>query len=298
MRPLVIPLPGNETLTERIAASGKHDLGALEVRRFPDGETYVRHRSNLNGRSVSLICTLNDPDPKLMTLILAAAAARALGAVRVGLVAPYLAYMRQDRAFHEGEAISAVHFARVLSREFDWLATIDPHLHRVARLEDIYGVPAAALHAGPLLADWIRAKIDNPVLIGPDAESEQWVSEAARIADAPYAVARKVRLGDKKVSVAIPDISRWGARTPVLVDDVASTGQTLIACVDVLRKRAMRPPVCVVVHPLFAGGAYAQLLAASDRVVSTNTIPHESNLIDVSGMLAHAVSSSSLACST
>lgn len=289
MTPLIIALPGNESLAERVAAAGGFELGNLETRRFPDGEAYVRHRSELSGRSVALVCTLNDPDPKLMTLLLGAASARGLGARRVGLVAPYLAYMRQDRRFHEGEAVSAVHFARILSREIDWLATVDPHLHRIRQLDEVFSVPTETLHAGPLLAEWIRTEIANPVLIGPDAESEQWVSEAARIAEAPYIVARKVRSGDRSVVVEIPDLTRWSDRTPVLVDDVVSTGQTLLACANILHDRGMRPPDCVVVHGLFAGHALERLLTKSGRVISANTILHQSNRIDVSTLLADAV---------
>lgn len=289
MMPLIIALPGNESLAERVAAAGGFELGTIETRRFPDGEIYVRHRSDLSGRSVALVCTLNDPDPKLMTLLLAAASARELGARRVGLVAPYLAYMRQDRQFHDGEAVSAVHFARILSREIDWLATVDPHLHRIRRLEEIFGVPTETLHAGSLLAEWIRTEFAEPVLIGPDAESEQWVSQAARIANAPYVVAHKVRLGDEKVAVEIPDMSRWGDRTPVLVDDVVSTGRTLLVCADILRDRGMRRPACVIVHGIFSGSAYDSLLASCDPVISTNTIPHRCNRIDVSTLLSGAV---------
>jgi ribose-phosphate pyrophosphokinase len=289
MTPLIIALPGNETLAERMAVAGGFELGTLETRRFPDGETYVRHRSDLSGRSVALVCSLNDPDPKLMTLLLTAASARDLGAGRVGLVAPYLAYMRQDCRFHEGEAVSAVHFSRIIAREIDWLATVDPHLHRIRQLDQVFSVPSETLHAGPLLAEWIRTEIAAPLLIGPDTESEQWVSAAARIADAPYIVARKVRSGDRSVAVEIPDLSRWSDRTPVLLDDVASTGRTLATCAEILRSRGMRRPACVVVHGVFAGDAFARLRTLCSLLVTANTIEHQSNRIDVAKLLVEAV---------
>jgi ribose-phosphate pyrophosphokinase len=289
MTPLIAPLPGNETLGERVARAGGFDLGMLETRQFPDGETYLRHRANLSERPVALLCTLNDPDPKLMPLLLAAASARELGAPRVGLVAPYLGYMRQDRQFHEGEAVSAVHFARLLSREFDWLVTVDPHLHRIRRLEDVFTVPCEALHAGTLLAEWVRAEIADPLLIGPDAESEQWVAAAARAAGAPYVVAQKVRSGDRSVAIEIPDLTRWRNCRPVLIDDVASTGRTLLASAEILHARGMRKPACAVVHGIFAGDAFARLQAACGPIVTTNTIEHSSNRIEIAGLLAKAV---------
>lgn len=289
MTPLIVALPGDEDLGQALAAAGGFELGGIETRKFPDGETYLRHCSDLRGRSVALVCGLHDPDPKLMTLLLAAASARDLGARQVGLVAPYLGYMRQDRRFHPGEARSAVHFAHLLSAAVDWLATIDPHLHRIHRLDEVFSIPTATLHACPLLAAWIGREIKNPLLIGPDAESEQWVAEAARIADAPYVIATKVRLGDRTVKIEIPDLSVWRERTPVLMDDVVSSGQTLLTAAQILRQQGMRQPACTIVHGLFAGDAYANLQACFEPLVSTNTIPHPSNQVDVAPLLARSV---------
>ena len=289
MTPLIVALPGDESLAEALVAAGGFELGGIETRKFPDGETYLRHCSDLKGRSVALVCGLHDPDPKLMALLLAAASARDLGACRVGLVAPYLGYMRQDHRFHPGEAVSAVHFAHLLSGAVDWLATVDPHLHRIHRLDEVFSIPTATLHAGQLLAAWIGREIANPVLIGPDAESEQWVAEAARIADAPFVVATKARLGDRAVKIEIPDIGPWRDRTPVLVDDVVSSGQTLLAAAEILGARGIGKPACAVVHGLFADDAYERLSAWFEPLVSANTIPHSSNRIDIAPLLAGAV---------
>lgn len=289
MTPLVLALPGNERLAAGIAAVGGFELGEIETRRFPDGETYLRLISNVSGRSVALVCTLSDPDAKLMALLLAAGTARELGAIRVGLVAPYLAYMRQDHRFHHGEAVSAIQFARILSPAIDWLVTVDPHLHRIKRLDEIYRVPAVSLHAGPLLARWIGDRIDRPLLVGPDAESEQWVAAAASVAGAPHVVATKHRLGDREVRIEVPDLSRWRGRTPVLVDDVASSGRTLITCATTLRERGLTQPACAVVHGIFASDAYASLAELCDPIVTTNTIAHPSNGIDVAPILVDEV---------
>jgi len=290
MTPIVVPLPGNEKLAAGIAAAGDFELGRIETRRFPDREAYVRFKFDPEGRKVVLVCSLNDPDPKLMTLLLSSATARRLGAMQVGLVAPYLAYMRQDRRFHDGEALSAVEFARVLSGELDWLATIDPHLHRIRALDEIYSIPSEALHAGPLLAEWIRANIRSPLLIGPDAESEQWVAAAARGARAPYVVARKTRSGDRDVRVAIPDLKEWHAHTPVLLDDVVSSGRTLLVSANELHARGTKKPAIVVVHGIFADGVFPRLADLCDPIATVNTIEHETNRIDAVPLLAGAVS--------
>jgi ribose-phosphate pyrophosphokinase len=289
-RMLLAILPGNEAFGTRFGAELGADIAEIELRPFPDGETYLRWRTSPKAREIVLLCTLDRPDGKILPLLFAAAAARELGAASVGLVCPYLGYMRQDRRFKPGEAVTSTHFAAVLSAHCDWLATVDPHLHRRGSLSDIYSVPATAVHSAPLIADWIAKQIERPLLIGPDEESEQWVEAVARRIDAPHTVLRKTRRGDRDVEVRVPDLGHWRAHTPVLVDDIVSTGRTMIATLHHLALSATPPPTCVAVHGIFAGEAYRELLEAGARRVATcNTIPHESNAIDVTGALAKAV---------
>ncbi|WP_212526106.1 ribose-phosphate diphosphokinase [Actibacterium sp. MT2.3-13A] len=289
MNGIVLALPGNEAMAAAIAQAEGLELGAIETRRFPDGETYLRHLSDLDGKSVALVCTLNDPDAKLVPLLFAARAARDQGAGRVGLVAPYLAYMRQDKAFRRGEGVSARYFADMLAGALDWLVTVEPHLHRIAGLERIFPIPTRALRVSPLLADWIRHEVKDPVLIGPDAESRQWVTLVADCLSAPYAVARKRRLGDRRVRIDMPDLSPFRDRTPVLVDDVVSSGRTLLELAGRLDQAFPSPPYCAVVHGLFGGHSYARLEAACQAVASTNTVPHPSNAVDVSADIGAAL---------
>lgn len=213
MMPLLVPLPGNETLAQSLAPTITAEVGKIAIRQFPDGETYLRYDTPVVGRSVALLCTLDRPDDKILPLLFAAAAARDLQATRVGLIAPYLAYMRQDRRFQPGEAITSNYFARVLSAGIDWLVTVDPHLHRHTSLAEVYSIPARVLHAAPLISEWIRTNVDRPLLIGPDSESEQWVAAVARDAGAPHLVLEKVRHGDRDVEVSVPKVTRVPSRT-------------------------------------------------------------------------------------
>lgn len=287
MKPLIYPLPGNETFAQALGTAWPADVGGLLVHQFPDGESLVRLRAPARGRDVVLACTLHEPDAKILPLLFAAETARAQGARAVGLVAPYLAYMRQDRAFRSGEASSAQHFAQLLSSHFDWLVTVDPHLHRIHSLAEIYPIPAAVVPAAPLLAQWIAANVRDPLLIGPDEESAQWVRAVAEAAHAPWQVLRKVRTGDHTVDIGVPDHPRWTSRTPVLVDDIISSGGTLMHLVRKLRAQELPPPVCVAVHAVFAPLAYRGLLeAGAGRIVTTNTIAHETNAIDVAAAVA------------
>jgi ribose-phosphate pyrophosphokinase len=284
---VILPMPGNEAMGQQLALRLGGELGALEWRRFPDAESYLRIASDVAGKRVDIVCTLARPDPQFLALVFAAATARELGAESVHLIAPYLAYMRQDTRFKAGEAISSVHFARLLSQSFDSLVTVDPHLHRRRDLGEIFTIPTRVEHAAPLMADWIKHNVESPLVIGPDSESEQWVAAvAARAGGAPYVVASKTRRGDRAVDVAIPNLSQWRDKRPVLIDDIVSSGRTMIETARQLAARGMEKPICLAVHALFADASYAELAALSERVLSTDTVPHPSNAIGVAGLLA------------
>lgn len=290
MRPLVFHLPGDDALADRLVHALQADRGALDAHRFPDGETLVRLDADVGGRRVVLVCSLARPDDKTLPLLFAADAARDLGATRVVLVAPYLAYLRQDKRFHAGEAVTSRTYAGLLSAAFDGVVTVDPHLHRYHSLDELYRVPTRVVRSAPLIAAWVKDKVARPLLIGPDAESEQWVSEVARNAGAPYTVLQKIRRGDRDVEVSLPDVSTWTDHQPVLIDDIVSSARTLIKAVASVRSAGMPPPVCIGVHALFAPQAYQDLLASGAlRVITCDTVPHASNAITVIEPLARAL---------
>lgn len=286
MVPLLFAMPGNDALADKLCATGQVAKGALDVRRFPDGETYVRILSSVQGRCTLIITSLADPDRHIIPILFAAAALRDLGAIDVGLVAPYLAYMRQDRRFKAGEGITSAYFAQLISHWFDGLVTVDPHLHRYASLADIYTIPTYTAHAAPLISTWIQGNITDPILVGPDSESEQWVTAIARQADAPHIVLEKQRYGDRDVEVSFPNTGKPHGRTPVLADDIISTARTMIETVTHLQRSQVRRPVCIGIHGIFADNAYQDLLSAgAERIITCNTISHDSNAIDVSPLV-------------
>lgn len=289
MKPQVMALPGNEDFANRVAAQLGADKSEISTRHFPDGESYVRLVGEPTKGDVILVCTLDRPDDKVLRLLFTAEAARDLGARRVGLVAPYLAYMRQDRRFQPGEAITSATFARLISGSFDWMVTVDPHLHRRSSMAEIYSIPVGVCHAAPVLSAWIKAHVPHPIIIGPDAESEQWVSAVAAEAGAPFTVLDKVRRGDRDVVITVRGIEQWSDRQPVLVDDIISSGRTMEMAVRQLIARGCAAPVIVGVHGIFAEDAHQRLLAAgAAQIVTTNSIAHLTNGIDLTELVADA----------
>lgn len=287
MKRAVLALPGNAAFAELLAEHLEAAVIPTEFRAFPDQETYVRVDADCTDRVVFLVATLDRPDPKVLPIVFAAAAARSRGARAVVLVAPYLAYMRQDIAFLPGEAITAQVFPQIIGSAVDGLVTMDPHLHRIATLEDVYPVPAVNTHAAPAIAAWVHERVNDPVFVGPDVESTQWVSAVAREIAAPYMALEKVRRGDRDVEVSIPDLAAHRDRTPVIVDDIISTAHTMVHTVRHLRTLGTPAPVCVGVHGVFADDAERALRqAGAAQIVTTNTIAHPTNAIDVSAILA------------
>lgn len=296
MKPLLFELSAAPGLADRLAGLLPADVATVDRRQFPDGESYVRLETPVRERDVILLSTLDRPDPKLAPLLFAAAAAREQGAATVGLVAPYLSYMRQDRQFHAGEAITSRAFARILSDHADWLVTIDPHLHRYRSLDAIYSIPSVAATATDVIGEWIGANVDRPVVIGPDEESRQWAERIAKVAGAQSTVLRKERSGDYSVRIDDEGLEHLGSGTPVIVDDIASSARTLIEAVRLVGEHGQKPPVCAVVHAIFAGDSYPRLLESGiARVVSTNSVAHESNAIDIAVPLAEAARSAAAA---
>lgn len=287
---IIFSLPGNEKLTKALAQVLNIEIGVVNIKHFPDAESYVRIDSEVKDRDVIVVCTLDRPDSKLLPLMFLSKTIKQLGARKVCLVVPYLAYMRQDRRFKEGEAITSELFAALISQFADRMVTIDPHLHRRSSLSEIYSIPTEVMHAASSISKWITLNVANPVLIGPDGESEQWVSQVAKEAEAPFFILDKVRYGDRDVKVSEPHLKKYQHCTPILVDDIISTGRTMIETVVKLKEERMKPATCIGVHAVFADQAYEDLLnAGAERIVTCNTIPHPSNAIDITGLLREAL---------
>lgn len=287
---MVFSLFGNDSLVKNIGKKLSCDIGKIRLHQFPDEETVIQIDSDVCERSIIFIANLDRPNHKLLPLIFASETARNLGAKKIILIAPYLAYMRQDKQFKPGQGITSQYFAKLISTYFDHLITIDPHLHRWHALSDIYSIPTTLLHAIDNIARWINQNIDNPILIGPDAESLQWVEVVAKKSNSPFLILEKKRKGDRAVEISIPDIGRYLNATPILIDDIISTAMTMIETVNHLQALKMKPPVCIGVHAVFAGNAYQNLLASPiEKIITCNTILHVSNDIDISDIIIQSL---------
>lgn len=286
---LVLGFPEYTDQANRLAGALDSACRIVDIHRFPDGESRVRLPVDLPAHVV-LCRSLNQPNEKLVELMLAARAARELGARTLTLAAPYLCYMRQDTAFAPGEAVSQGIIGEWLGGLFDRVVTVDPHLHRTHELGDVLpGAEALALSAAPAMSDYLKHLPDSPLLIGPDDEARQWVQQIAELSGVEFAVATKKRSGDRDVEVSLTDHD-CSNRNVVLVDDIISTGETMAAAARLARAEGAAEIHCLVTHALFCAGALELLEAAGAAdVVSTDSIAHSSNRIHLAPIIAEAV---------
>jgi len=284
-------LPSSVVAAQRLAARLRLPLHEIALHRFPDGE--LRVTVGTAAATTIVHASLDLPNDKLLALLFASEAWRRGGARRLVLLAPYLCYMRQDAAFHPGEAISQMAVGRLLAGAFDRVVTVDAHLHRTKNIGHVFsGIEADNLSAMPAIADALRTDGFDPetVIVGPDEESRAWVSNLAARLGARHAVARKTRRSDHSVEMSFTDASPFAGRPALLVDDVASSGGTLMSCAKVLHAAGARTVDAIITHALFAPELVQALFAAGIRSVrSTDSVPHPTNAFALDAVLADAL---------
>lgn len=289
MGKIIFSLYDTIKMADKMADHLHIEKGIFDYRSFPDEETYIRIRSDVKNKEVIILCFLDHPNDKILTLYFLAKRIKELGSSKITLIIPYLPYMRQDKEFNPGEAITSHSFAELLSSICDSLLTIDPHLHRIKDLSEIFSARTLVLHTAPTLAEWLNNNVKNPLIIGPDEESTQWLSEVATLANLPFIIATKKRLADTKVIIDLPDISD-NQLTPVIIDDIISSGTTMCVLIECLLKKNFKPPICIGIHALFSQKNYQQIMnVGAKEIISCNTIIHPTNHIDILPVILNGI---------
>jgi len=230
---------GGRVLAALIARQLGLKATQVETRRFPDGEKYLRVGEDVADQDVVIIQSIHhQPDELLFEYFLLCDTVKDLGAKRVVAVFPYFAYARQDSRFNPGEAVSFRTVAKLLEDVGTAeLFSIDMHQHRVGRASDVFKIPAHNLTAAPLLAEYVKSNValERAIVVGPDEESEQWASAAAKVLGADHDVLEKKRLGDEKVEITTRSLAARG-RDVLIIDDIISTGGTIIEAAKILKR--------------------------------------------------------------
>jgi ribose-phosphate pyrophosphokinase len=287
---IVVGGSSSEALASKVAKELGTEAGVLEIRRFPDGEKYLRILSDVKGQNVTVIQSIHHtPDELLFEYLLLTDALKDLGAKKVTGFIPYFAYARQDERFKGGEALSFKTVVKLIeSVGTDELYTIDMHQHRVLRSSDVFRIPSHNLTAMPLLADHVKktGKLENPLVIGPDAEAEQWAKVAADRLRSDYDIFEKKRLGDAHVEIR-PRRANANGRDVLIVDDIISTGGTIVEAVKILQSQGARHIQVACTHPILAPGALDRINATGVvGVFGTDTVPSPISVVTVAPLIA------------
>jgi ribose-phosphate pyrophosphokinase len=247
--------------------------GTVAAARFPDGEMHVAVRDSVRGHDVYLIQPTGPPcETHLLELLLLADACRRAGAGRLTAIVPYLGYARQDRRAGGREPLGARVIAELLATgRFERLVVVD--LHSPA-LEGAFGIPVEHVTAVPALAEATREVPTNGVVVAPDLGAARLADRYARLFDLTTALVHKTRVSGVEV-VARHVSGDVRGRSPVIVDDMISTGATIVAAVDALHAAGSERDVRVIAtHALLVGGALERLAALPlRRLTVTDTLP-------------------------
>lgn len=288
MKAIVLGFADGGAAALRLASMLSAPFGRVDIHRFPDHESLVRVPRC--AETTIFYRSLNEPDAKLIELILAASAARDSGAQRVILVAPYLAYMRQDKAFRAGEAVSQRVICKLLAAHFDAVVTVDPHLHRIAKLAEVMpDIVTITLSAAPLLAGLVDIG-KRPLIMAPDGEANQWMMRVAQPLGLVPLRASKKRLGDRDVQLDIDGLDGVRGRAIILVDDVIASGATMMAAAGQLLSAGATGVEALVTHCLASPEDLARLARQGiTRISSTDSVEGPTARVQLAALIASAL---------
>lgn len=266
----VIGGTASTALAERVSRElGNTPFGIPFMKRFPDGEMYLRVGGRLEGDDVVIVqSTRTDQD--FLELLLLEDAVREAGARRIFVVVPYLGYARQDRRFFPGEPVSARAICRHVELDADAVITVD--LHSPQSLSH-FTKPAFEASGIPAIARLLRER-PLDLLVSPDKGGVERVRRMAQILDKPWMALDKRRIDSEHVELSLPmnvPVTLQGKHA-VLIDDVISTGGTIVEAAKLLSKQGVAAISAACTHGLFLRDAFERIKAVTDEVYSTDTL--------------------------
>ncbi|NUN11605.1 ribose-phosphate pyrophosphokinase [Candidatus Micrarchaeota archaeon] len=289
---LVVGCSKSRKLALKLSKELKASYSDLFVDEFPDGELRIRFQTALKGKTVLLVQSMHpSPNDSLMELLLALRTAKELNAKKIIAVVPYLAYARQDVRFNPGECVSNKIIARMIEDAgANAFVTVNTHLHRISSLKEIFKIPSVDILLNDYFADYYAAKkYANILVVGPDIESTPWIKHIAKKLKADYYVFNKKRFtGTKIENIILPGLNAEG-KNVLLIDDVASTGNTLISVSKILKKYGAKRVDCVVTHLLDESGGKKILNGGISSIACADTLENKYVRIDCSKAIALAV---------
>ncbi|MFH1358521.1 MAG: ribose-phosphate diphosphokinase [archaeon] len=283
-RGLIVACSGGKHLAKTIARKANMHYEQDIIERFPDSETKIKI-PNVKNKDVYFVQSfykdkIRDINDRLIEVLLSIKTAKELKARKIYLIAPYLAYLREDIRFRKGEAVSAKVIADLL-KNLKKVYVVEPHLHRFKSFKQFFP-NAQKVSIAKEIAKYIKKNIKNPSLVGPDIESEQWVKAVAKELGIKYTILLKQRFNSRKVKV---HGEKTKAQNVVIIDDIISTGHTLIEASKLVNAKKI---YFIGVHPVFSENAVKKLNKFG-KVVVSNTIPTKQSKLDCTTAIAEII---------
>ncbi len=279
---IVVRGSSSRLLSEHLAAEAGWELASTELKRFPDGESYVRVTSPLEKKDV-LIVSATFPDSNIIETLLLHDAVVRRKPNSVRLLVPYYGYQRQDKLFKEGESVSAEVIAGILDNRFDEILTVDLHAEGVSKY--IRNTKTKNFVASPQIAKYFRKrKIDT--VISPDGglRAVEYAKIAAKEIGCDYDYFLKERIDSTNVKL-YPKKVDVKDKTVLIVDDIIATGGSMIAAMKRLKELGAKHIFAGCTHGLFTGNALPKLRELADEVISTDTIETEASAVSVAPLI-------------
>jgi len=293
---IIIGCSHGKHLAKEVAKELRKEYSEIITNKFPDGESYVRLMTNLKGKKVIIFQSFyGEINDCIIEVLFAAKTARELGAKKVILVSPYFPYLRQDKRFKKGETIAIKEIGELFSNIFDEIFIVNPHLHRETQLKDIFRIKAHEINLHQKIREYIQKNFKDPVIIGPDYESHKMIEKIADIAKYRYVIFQKKRYGPRKVIVSSEEnLERVENKSVIIVDDIISSGHTILEAVKLIKKYKPKDITAICVHGIFAEKALNKIRKNGVSVLSTNTIPNKVSKINISKFVAENLKKSLL----
>ena len=289
----------NPALASKISEELGQPLCDLTIKRFADGEIFVRIDENVRGRDVYVIQSTNPPAENLLELLLLIDAAKRASAARVTAVIPYFGYARQDRKDQPRVSIAAKLVANlIVAAGADRVITIDLHQHQ---LQGFFDIPVDHLYAAPVFREHFEVRqIENLAVVATDVGAAKMARGYAKRLGGSLAIVDKRRPDANRAEVVniVGDVE---GRPCLIPDDMIDTAGTMVNAVAALQERGVEDVYCIATHPLLSGPAVERLqgadiieIAVTDTVaVSQETQDALPNLkiVSIASLLAQAIES-------
>jgi len=281
---LIIGGSASQKLAAKVAWALGENISPIETRRFPDGERYIRINGEVPSEVVVIQSTGYPQDENLMELFLILKNLKSLGVERTRVVIPYFGYGRQERRFKSGEAVSAVIVAELLEAAgASEIYSINLHEKNI---KQFFKIPVHEISAMPMIANYIKETVDDPMIIGPDKGALGFAEEVSGILKCECDYLEKTRISPEIVETKPKNLDVDG-RDVVIIDDIISTGGTIVNASKILRELGAKKVVVCCVHPLLVEDALLKIFAAGvDDVFATDTLRSDVSIISVAPLVA------------